>query len=101
MRAEWARMKARGDHWSKEVVWLIEEMCRILQYFKWKAGWWMKRQNLCIDSSPDISCGISAYTNKQAALITALGHSFAAKWHPLHVKHNISVKWPVEFIPTA
>lgn len=101
MRAEWARTKARADRWSEEVVWLIEEMRRILQYFRWRAAWWRKRQNLRTDANPDVSRGLSAYANKQAALITALGHSFAAKWHPLHMKYSIPVEWPIEFIPTA
>lgn len=101
MRAEWARMKARADRWSEEILWLIEEMRRILHYFQWRAAWWRKRHNRRTDASPDASRGLSAYANKQAALITALGHSFTAKWYPLHVKHGLSVEWPVEFIPTA
>ncbi|KAF7976045.1 hypothetical protein HWV62_7952 [Athelia sp. TMB] len=101
MRAEWARMLARSDRWSEEVLWLVEEMRRILQYFLWKAGWWRRKCNQRDDVTPDIARGLNAYAEKQAALFTALGHSFAHQWHPLHDEHGITVAWPTEFIPSA
>ena len=101
MRAEWARTMARADRWDEEVIWLVEEMRRILQYFEWKANWWRKQQNSRKDPSPDVASGLSAYAHKQAAQITALGHSFAQKWFPLHTKYNITVEWPSQFIPTV
>ncbi|KZP28679.1 hypothetical protein FIBSPDRAFT_728847 [Athelia psychrophila] len=101
MRAEWARMQARADRWSEEGIWLVEEMRRILSYFEWKANWWCRQHDRRTDASPDAMRGLNAYADKQAALVTALGHSFAQKWYPFHLKHNISVEWPVEFIPIA
>ncbi|KAF7967413.1 hypothetical protein HWV62_34385 [Athelia sp. TMB] len=101
IRAEWARTKARADRWDEEVMWLVEEMRRILAYFQWKDRWWRKKQNLREDASPDITRGLNAYAAKQAALVTALGHYFASKWMPIHKKHNIKVEWPIEFIPAA
>lgn len=101
MRAEWARMRARADRWSEEVIFLVEEMRRILQYFLWRVAWWRRQRALRPDASPDVARGLMAYSNKQASLVMALGHSFAQKWYPLHEKHTIAVQWPSEFIPTA
>ncbi|KAF7982533.1 hypothetical protein HWV62_28158 [Athelia sp. TMB] len=100
MRAEWCRMKARADRWSEEYIWLVEEMRRILSYFDWKAGWWCSRRGLRTDASPAVLRGLNAYAEKQAALITKLGHKFARIWYPMHQKHAIKVEWPAEFIPT-
>lgn len=93
-------MKARSDRWSEEVLWLVEEMRRILQYFHWKSGWWKEQRDQREDATPDIARGLNAYAERQAASLTALGHSFAQKWHPLHVKHNITMQWLPEFIPS-
>lgn len=101
MRAEWARMKARSDRWSEEVLWLVEEMRRILQYFGWKSAWWREQCDQREDASPGVARGLNAYAEKQAALFTELGHSFAWKWHPSHIKHGITVEWPSEFIPST
>ncbi|KZP18442.1 hypothetical protein FIBSPDRAFT_893441 [Athelia psychrophila] len=101
MCAEWAQMQAQADRWSEEGIWLVEEMCRILSYFEWKANWWRRQHDRHTDASPDVMRGLNAYADKQAALVTALGHSFAQKWYPFHLKHNISVEWPIEFIPIA
>lgn len=100
MRAEWARMKARADRWSEEVIWLVEEMWRILQYFLWKATRWRRRRSLRTEGSPEVACGLAAYSEKQAFLIMALATSFAQKWYSLHQKHAIDVQWPSEFIPS-
>lgn len=101
MRAEWAWMKARADRWSEEVIWLVEEMRRILQYFCWRATWWKRRRALRKDANPAVARGLQAYSEKQAYLINALAHSFAQKWYPLHQKHAIDVQWPSEFIPST
>ncbi len=43
VRVEWAKMRARVFHWREEKELLVEEMRRVVEYFKWKSAWWTDR----------------------------------------------------------
>ncbi|KAJ7080573.1 hypothetical protein B0H15DRAFT_953443 [Mycena belliarum] len=40
VRIEWAKARARRLRWREEVDLLEEEMRRVLQFTRWRAGWW-------------------------------------------------------------
>lgn len=101
MHAEWAKTKARADCWSEEVILLHEEMQRILWYFEWKAAWWLSQRSLRKDTSADISRGLNAYAEKQSRLVVLIARSFAKRWHPMLLQHDMPIDWPVQFIPDS
>src|SRR4051794_22222389 len=42
LRIEWMKSRARAARWSEEVLLVVEEMCQVMQFLKWKAEWWPK-----------------------------------------------------------
>ena len=101
MRVEWAKSRARAQRWHEEVLLLLEEMHRILQYFHWKANWWLARQSLRLDVTPEVSHGLHAYAAKQANLLQQLAKSFVLLWYPELVKNNMPIEWPSIYIPVT
>ena len=101
MRVEWAKSRARAQRWHEEVLLLLEEMHQILQYFHWKANWWLARQSLRSDVTPEVSHGLHAYAAKQANLLRQLAKSFALLWYPELVKNNMPIEWPSIYIPVT
>ncbi|KAF7375072.1 CxC2 domain-containing protein [Mycena sanguinolenta] len=43
IRVEWVKARARADRWHEELILLEEEMCRVLDFCKWKERWWKER----------------------------------------------------------
>ncbi|KAG1722257.1 hypothetical protein EDB19DRAFT_1835075 [Suillus lakei] len=43
LRMEWCKARARAHQWEEEVLLLREEMCHVLAFFEWQAGWWDKQ----------------------------------------------------------
>src|ERR1700728_823499 len=77
MRVEWAKSKARMDHWQEEVTFLVEEMHRIIWYFDWRAGWWVRQSARWPNANAEVRNGIAAYFAKQATITRQLAKSFA------------------------
>jgi|SRR6266849_4551788 len=101
MRVEWAKSKARADRWAEEVILLREEMRRVIQYFDWKANWWVSQAGCRTNVSVDIQQGLHAYALKQATMYRRMTKAAAARWHPLLVKNSLCVDWLPEYIPDA
>ena len=101
MHVEWAKSRAHAQHWREEVLLLNEEMCWILQYFHWKANWWLACQSLCSDVTPEASHGLNAHAAKQANLLWQLAKSFALLWYPELVKNNMPIEWPTIYVPVT
>ena len=99
MQVEWAKTKARADRWDEEFILTVEEMRRVLAFFKWKAHLWTIRANQRSDVSVALRSGLCAYAYKQAACYNSLAQSFACKWYPLMVNNSIPIEWPPEYIP--
>ena len=51
MQVHWAKCQAQAERYEEEVVLIVEEMGRILQYFKWKKTWWHSLQSTPEQSS--------------------------------------------------
>jgi hypothetical protein len=54
-------------HWSEEVLFLCEEMQRVLAFLEWHAGWWDEWENMLTELS-DVQEGVVAYASKQASI---------------------------------
>ncbi|KAJ7814657.1 hypothetical protein B0H13DRAFT_1664617 [Mycena leptocephala] len=50
LQIEWARTQARAWRWMEEVDLLEEEMRRVLEFLKWRVGWWMS----LVDQQPEV-----------------------------------------------
>ena len=102
MRVEWAKMKARADHWHEEILLTTEEMRRTLEFLEWRAMWWMERLDRRSDAgvSVDLLSGLRAYAAKQANIQRGLAFSFAHTWYPTLVSNHIPIEWPSKYIPS-
>jgi hypothetical protein len=66
--------------WSEEVHLLLEEMRRVLAYFKWHEHWWLSQRDRWEGlSSPQME-GIRAYAERQASLRRNLSEEFKSHW---------------------
>lgn len=93
MRVEWVKSKARLSRWEEEVQLVEEEMRRVVEYLKWKAGWWRNQRDWGVQGDSTVRLGISAYAEKQAALLTQLATSCAEAWLPVLHKCGIVPGW--------
>lgn len=66
--------------WSEEVVLLLEEMRRVLAYFKWHEYWWLERRDRWEGLTAPQAEGISAYAERQAELRRNLSDEFRRLW---------------------
>jgi hypothetical protein len=101
LRCEWAKSKARADRWSEEVVLLVEEMRRVILFFNWKADWWIQQGGVRCDVDDGVMDGLHAYAAKQAHIMHAMAHKYAALWYPVLCKNGFAVDWPEQYIPIA
>ncbi|KAK0432107.1 hypothetical protein EV421DRAFT_1719756, partial [Armillaria borealis] len=80
-RAEWLKSRAQVARWSEEVQLLEEEMQCVEVTLAHKADWWeAKREGLAGMVAPEVAEGVSAYADKQAAILRHLAVSFAMLW---------------------
>ena len=101
MQVEWAKTKAHADCWDEEFVLTVEEMRRMIEFFDWKARWWINHASLHTGISVALQSGLHGYAHKQAAVYQGLAHSFAHKWYPVLVANSIPVEWPATYIPAS
>lgn len=80
LRAEWARSRARVRRSTEEVMLLLEEMRRVLEFLKWKAAQWDSRIIGRADVGMELREGIRAYAIEQAQLQRSLSTSFKVLW---------------------
>src|ERR1700676_2696026 len=69
--------------WSEEVLWLREEMRRVLEFLEWHAHWWEDRrtvETVDISLKPELAEGIHAYAAKQVDICRSIHSSFHHLW---------------------
>ena len=101
IQVEWAKTKACTDYCDEEYMLSVEEMRHTIMFCDWKAHWWLRHTSIHTDISIALQSGLRAYAHKQAAVYQGLTHSFAHKWYPLLIVHNIPIQWPAIYIPAA
>jgi len=101
MQVEWAKSWARRDRWEEEVPLILEEMHRVLRYFKWKARWWKAQGKRRTEGLPGTLHGVQAYAEKQAAFLQQLAYSSAAHWLPGLKKKRIFPEWETWYVLTT
>jgi hypothetical protein len=69
---------------SEEVLFLREEMRRVLAFLDWHAGWWDERRFLFTGLSHDEEEGVIAYASKQAHIRRSMRSTFDRIWHSSH-----------------
>ncbi|KAF7362033.1 CxC2 domain-containing protein [Mycena venus] len=77
---EWMKACARADRWREELVFLEEEMRRVLEFCYWKARWWDERHEACTGVSAELAEGLRAYAMEQAARKRAWAAKWELKW---------------------
>ncbi|KAG2140739.1 hypothetical protein BD769DRAFT_1383921 [Suillus cothurnatus] len=65
---EWCKARAQAHHWEEEVQLLWEEMCRIVAFLDWQAGWWDMQGLQHAFDSLQAGEGALAYAQCQANL---------------------------------
>jgi hypothetical protein len=51
IRSHWARCQAHAERYKEEAELTVEEMRRMLEFFKWKSCWWLSLRELWLKSS--------------------------------------------------
>ncbi|RDX48568.1 hypothetical protein OH76DRAFT_1456274 [Lentinus brumalis] len=72
VRSEWCKARARAHRWAEEVLLLLEEMRRVLEYHEWAACEWERRADANFEDRPDYQEGARAYALRQASIRRAL-----------------------------
>ncbi|KZP05467.1 hypothetical protein FIBSPDRAFT_699250, partial [Athelia psychrophila] len=66
LRIEWAKCKSRAVRWHEELMWLEEEMRRVLQFGDWKEEWWITRVAMRSVEDSALMEGLRAYALEHA-----------------------------------
>ena len=101
MRVEWAKARACKMRWKEELLLVQEEMRRVIEYMKWREGWWREHCSLRTDIDDTISSGISGYAYKQVAICRHLAEQCARYWLPLLESKGITPSWASGFRNTV
>lgn len=101
MRVEWAKARASKMRWNEELLLVQEEMRRVLEYMKWREGWWLERCSLRKHIDGTVSSGISGYANKQVAICRRIAEQCARYWLPLLESKGITPSWASNFRHTV
>ncbi|KAF8151299.1 hypothetical protein B0H34DRAFT_709445 [Crassisporium funariophilum] len=85
-RIEWYKSRARAMRFTEEVALLVEEMERVLRFFKWQQESWRAKaehwSQSAVGGTPRGE-GLQAYAERQAALRGDLSAHFSKMWLPL------------------
>ncbi|KAG2097772.1 uncharacterized protein F5147DRAFT_747450 [Suillus discolor] len=68
LHVEWCKVRARAHRWEEEVLLLHQEMCCVLAFFEWQAGWWDTQGTQRQFVSHEFMEGALAYAHHQATL---------------------------------
>lgn len=93
MRVEWVKTRARVRRWTEERQLVLEEMRRVLAYLRWKSKWWIDAGQGRDDISPELTSGVRAYANKQAAICIAIAYQCASHWQKVLKAAEIIPEW--------
>ncbi|KIK74173.1 hypothetical protein PAXRUDRAFT_176491 [Paxillus rubicundulus Ve08.2h10] len=63
MRIKWCKARAQAQRWSEEIELLLEEMQRVLVFFKWEAACWDERAKFTCDDGAVLQ-GYHAYAQR-------------------------------------
>ncbi|RDX40435.1 hypothetical protein OH76DRAFT_1459514 [Lentinus brumalis] len=96
MRVEWSRFRARVERWEEEEQLLLEEMRRILEFFKHRATWWRDQAGRRSDISPELARALAIYAEKQALVMDRLRTHFVALWVPYLESAGPLPPWAVQ-----
>ncbi|KAG1879135.1 hypothetical protein F4604DRAFT_1515785, partial [Suillus subluteus] len=67
LHIEWCKAQARTACWSEEVLLLIEEMCRVIEFFWWQSHWWKEQgAPAVVSQSAYYQEGALTYAERQA-----------------------------------
>ncbi|KAG2047663.1 hypothetical protein BDR06DRAFT_1029543 [Suillus hirtellus] len=80
LRVEWCKAQARAHRWEEEVQLLHEEMCRVIAFLDWHAGWWDMQGSRHTFSSLKAREGALAYAQRQANLRQKMAVHFKSMW---------------------
>ncbi|KAJ7065910.1 hypothetical protein B0H15DRAFT_958483 [Mycena belliarum] len=83
IRVEWTKARARADRWREELMFLEEEMRRVLMYCNWKAVWWSERKRARSGVSPELAEGLYAYAAEQEARERRWKEAWGRRWAPV------------------
>lgn len=97
MRVEWSRFRARVERWGEEELLLLEEMRRVLEYLKHRAGWWRDQAGRRSDVLPQLATALGIYAEKQALVMDRLREHFVALWIPYLERSGPLPTWAVPF----
>ncbi|KAJ7738196.1 hypothetical protein B0H16DRAFT_1730089 [Mycena metata] len=99
LRIEWAKTRARFLRQREQLDLLEEEMCRILQFLRWRADWWEERAGQRLPAPEDDTGqlphvvyapkdrayreGNIAYAKCQAAILRTRAEQFEKAWQDI------------------
>ena len=97
IRAHWARCQARAERHEEEVELTLEEMRRTVEFFKWKAGWWLSLEDTRAKSAtppdPQVQHGLRAYAHRQASIYSSLATAYVNHWRKFLTEHSLGTTW--------
>ncbi|KAF6746959.1 hypothetical protein DFP72DRAFT_822360 [Ephemerocybe angulata] len=93
LRIEFLKSRARANRWAEEVLLLEEEMRRTLDFFAYKAEWWLARKASTIGGlTCDYDEGFSAYAHSQSAVYQTLWKECDRQWREGRARNWVKVK---------
>ncbi|KAI0056878.1 hypothetical protein BV25DRAFT_1920621 [Artomyces pyxidatus] len=93
LKLEWFKSRARAKRWTEEVIFLSEEMRRVVAYCGWKSMWWTARGEMRdVEALPELQEGIRAYAAKQASILDRFAVQASMQWEELREAGEVFVE---------
>ncbi|KAJ7841679.1 hypothetical protein B0H13DRAFT_1910144 [Mycena leptocephala] len=91
IRVEWMKGRAQADRWREELLFVEEEMGRVLGFGEWKVKWWEERlePTRAVGRpalSPELAEGLRAYALEQIARENSWLRAWTGKWAAIRAR---------------
>lgn len=99
MRATYAKAKARVKRWDEEVIWVLEEMRRSVEFLHDKGFRWQQRAYARPGCDPQLQSGLEAYAFRQAHVYQSLADQFQNRWQKCATGLGLTIDWTITYGP--
>ncbi|KZT38987.1 hypothetical protein SISSUDRAFT_968609, partial [Sistotremastrum suecicum HHB10207 ss-3] len=93
MRVDWVKAYSRKQRWAEEQELVVEEMRRVLVFYRWKSDWWLQQIARRAEAADPVRAGLKAYCHKQAAMWKTMASQCATVWAGSLHGFNIDCPW--------
>ncbi|ESK84390.1 hypothetical protein Moror_10161 [Moniliophthora roreri MCA 2997] len=84
LHVEWLKARARACRSKEEVQLVEEEMCRAIEFCRWRSKWWQEQIGMHNGSETWLEEGLKAYAPEQGSAESFCAYTWYNRLHLIH-----------------